>query len=711
MDLQSQAPLLGRTQRTPLGMKTYFLLAVILATLQGLPINSVFTINNVNLTVLPSSVVNSGTNVTLQCFVDLSVTNNRPNSFEYNFLNNDVVVYSKSHSENVLLYQIASARASTSGNYKCRVKVEGTDDQSNSEKLKVLGLQTPILSVSKHSILEGDNVTLNCSAPLETGSFIFTFYKNSVEYTQVRTTNNVAKVQMKLKESASFYCNFQVMTVPDAGTSNNSNTLSITTTESLKEPIMEIHPSHNIIEGDALTIVCRSSTDPRFQAGAVKIFLRKGDKILKAGNGSVSHSMIAQADDSGEYECKAENERRVRKSAKKILRVTELFSKPVLVQSPAEIDEGKPFNLTCHVENKIFPDMQLKYTIYKNITALTSGSPDGSYTNDRPTLDDEGFYHCSAVAEFKPINKTSKEIFLKVHTLVSTPTIAVSGNVILNKPFSVVCRSDRGSVPISYTLMRGSEAFKTLAVWTALEPAHFTVTIKTKEEIRDFTCEAQNRGPSSVRTSAALNASVIEPVSSAELQLITGPDVAEGQSLTLQCQAVGGTLPIEFHFYKGGQEFQPDPDKSGRHWSHIIKAVTREDSGTYYCDATNRAGETRSSAKLTVNVTLALWKLALIGLFCVLLLLAIAAFCVIWHKSRAAKKDTAAELSVKPSSPKSDDSLTVSLTNETEVYNKGAAVPHSDVTEGKAANGTRGSIASLPVSHSNRSSCSNPATV
>ncbi|CDQ68893.1 unnamed protein product [Oncorhynchus mykiss] len=77
------------------------------------------------------------------------------------------------------------------------------------------------------------------------------------------------------------------------------------------------------------------------------------------------------------------------------------------------------------------------------------------------------------------------------------------------------------------------------------------------------------------------------------------------------------------------------------------------------------------------------------------------------------KRENAAELSVKPSSPKSDDSLTVSLTHSTmEVYNPPEdAAPPFDGMEGRATNGTRDSVASLPAGISNRSSYSLPATV
>lgn len=52
------------------------------------------------------------------------------------------------------------------------------------------GLQTPVLSVNKHVFSEGEEVTVWCKAPEESGTIVFYFYDDSKELYEERVNAN-----------------------------------------------------------------------------------------------------------------------------------------------------------------------------------------------------------------------------------------------------------------------------------------------------------------------------------------------------------------------------------------------------------------------------------------------------------------------------------------------------------------------------------------
>ncbi|XP_015212093.1 platelet endothelial cell adhesion molecule-like isoform X1 [Lepisosteus oculatus] len=675
----TKAPAPGFDRRTPAspGMKRYFFLAVVLLTsVPGVKPHTAVTINSVGLVILPSTSVASGTNVSLNCTVDISVLGSQPLLFQYKLLKNDEVVYSKNHTEQTLFYPIVGARASHSGRYKCSVTVESKSQDSQTKRLNISGLQKPTLTLSAQTVMEGQEVLAECSAPKETGSFIFYFHKGSSESMQSHATTNRAEKKIVFhpgERSAVIYCNFRIMTLPEAGESDRSNAVNVTIRELLKEPLFVIKPSEHIIEGDSLEAEC--SAYPQSSADT-QILLKKGANILNVTRGRVTYSWTPRAEDAGEYVCVAELSL-VKKETAKTVSVQELFSRPVLTPQPQEVNEGESFNLTCRstsiTKERISAD-DVKYSIYKGSQLLSPEHVNGVYSKKGATLEDGESYFCNASA--KNITKSSEVMHFKVYALVSNPTIRVTDDVILGKDFKIECFSEWGTLPISYTLLKAHETINTTVQRHSRDRALFPVRIKRKEEIAEFKCEAQNRGPHSVKQSGMLNVQVIEPVSAAVLTAL--PNIVEGTNTSLSCAVQSGTPPITFKWYQTGNRKPLHTNFSTNNVGIYTFRASRDQSGTYYCTATNRALETKYSNQTAISVNLAEWKTTVIAVVTVLMLVCVAGFCVLWFRSRKAKKERDAELSVKPSSPTADEPLAVSLTNETEVYNAHKAGPEAE---------------------------------
>ena len=91
------------------------------------------------------------------------------------------------------------------------------------------GLQTPVLQVTSQILFEGDEVAATCSAPDESGSLLFHFYQDQEKIKQVRAIGNSVGTRLELKHAGDKHlrCYFEITMLPDAGRSNNSNTVKV----------------------------------------------------------------------------------------------------------------------------------------------------------------------------------------------------------------------------------------------------------------------------------------------------------------------------------------------------------------------------------------------------------------------------------------------------------------------------------------------------
>ena len=91
---------------------------------------------------------------------------------------------------------------------------------------------------------------------------------------------------------------------------------------------------------------------------------------------------------------------------------------------------------------------------------------------------------------------------------VSVPNISVVDKVVLEEPFKILCKSDNGSLPINYTLLKDKSQLSTISVKLPIQQALFTVSVTHTDEISKYTCEAKN-SHKEVKLSKSLNATVI----------------------------------------------------------------------------------------------------------------------------------------------------------------------------------------------------------
>ncbi|XP_071330208.1 platelet endothelial cell adhesion molecule isoform X2 [Trachinotus anak] len=633
---------------------------------------ALYTIDAVHLTILPSITVQSGTPVTIRCHVGVSHDNIPNLTHTFQLRRDDIDIHSSTTTEDSVIYELNPARAADSGSYDCQVTVKGKTRTSPIRKLDVIGLQTPILYLNKTTLYEGIDFIATCSAPEERGSLIFSFFqrfKNEEpeKRKQVASTGNSSETTLSLKQAGdySLYCDYVINLVSGTRHSNHSNEIQVLVRALQISPVMNVLPSSLIFEGDTIEVHCKVNTSLK----NVEVYLTMDRRVLKKAPFGLNHRFKAQ--DSGKLVCKAEWGN-VQEDTSRNITVNELFSKPRLIMKPVDLFEGDRFTLTCsvsvYVPEKISKkDMQ--FTIYKNNVKLV---PLETYiTVAHPSRN--GNYTCKAqtVSLGHTFVKESQTLVVKAKVPVSKPVLSVvGGTLVLGKSFQLLCRSDSGTLPITYTLVSHDGSSLDRVVSKLGEQAIFNSSaIFNSLDQNKFKCHAKNSQQRLPMTGFLSNSTeIIEPVSEPQLTIVPSMgEVSEGQVVSLTCSVQKGTPPITFTWHHTEMEGALDKQPSKKlAESYVIRGVKGEHKGGYYCMSTNHANETKRSHTVMIRVKLAVWKKGLIAVLCILLMLAM--ILVIAFKRKHLlhfKRRRTDKLSVKSASTKVERlSLTQAEVNE-----------------------------------------------
>ncbi|KAL1281335.1 hypothetical protein QQF64_000138, partial [Cirrhinus molitorella] len=211
---------------------------------------------------------------------------------------------------------------------KCGKNVIGTPGVS----LTVTDLQVE----SPERVTEGDSVRLTCKSSCTlTDRATFIWYRNSQPLTERRDTNNELLLQSVRREDAGRYsCALH-------GHTYISPAVHLSVTYSPKSVSVFISPSHEIVEGDSVTMNCSSDSNP-----PAKFSWFKGGTFVRSGR--IYRISKIRSDHSGKYKCKARNEHGEKYSHSVTLNVMyPPKSVSVSITGSAEIVEGDSVTLIC----------------------------------------------------------------------------------------------------------------------------------------------------------------------------------------------------------------------------------------------------------------------------------------------------------------------------------------------------------------------------
>ncbi|KAM7009978.1 platelet endothelial cell adhesion molecule isoform 5-T5 [Tautogolabrus adspersus] len=367
--------------------------------------------------------------------------------------------------------------------------------------------------------------------------------------------------------------------------------------------------------------------------------------------------------------------------------VKELSITPVLEIFPQyKIYEGDQLTISCSITNFRYKPENIQLFLSQGTKLLSIGESKVNHSMVA-LAKDPGEFECGL--EMGTLVKAATKT-VSVTELFSVPTLTMSPAEVFQKDdMTLTCRSE------SYASERLSKEDLTYT----LDPPESPLTPKGtgvfsgRALLYDFnyTCVARAKGivkhskTMTVRPKVSVSIPKILVVGRAVLHqsfkillplthptLTVIPDVAEiseGDHLFLIC-GVDGTPPVTFNWYRvGNPQSLHSTTSNMNHSNYQVPFLSKEHADKYYCEAVNYANNVVRSDLVIIEVRMALWKKVLIGGFCLLAGAVLVVVLVLCFKSKRGKREAASELSVKPSSPKSDDSLTVTLTHDTEVFN------------------------------------------
>ncbi|KAM4691161.1 platelet endothelial cell adhesion molecule-like [Rhinophrynus dorsalis] len=493
------------------------------------------------------------------------------------------------------------------------------------------GLNKPTLTLSTTEVKEGDRVGVMCEAEGEASPMSFSFYKtqgnqeNPEKETKTRppSRTNKEEVYFRINEGEQilhFQCEVTIQTHPSQ-TSPLSDRKTVSVAESLSVPRIEVSPALNFTEGQNMSVSCSVQTSPSILE-EVEIIIQKDSRILESSkNKNTSYSQLATASHSGTYTCKAES-KRISKISSVSITVTELFPRPSLHMNikSSRINEGSVLSLACSVTG-LSHEASNNQTFYlvKDNGVKIQMNQGGKYSR-KVVEGDTGEYVCEVT--ISRIRKTSDPVNIKVYAPVSTPVLThqnqSSSTAALGDSIQLKCESQRGTLPITYVLFRGSVPLGSIER-NDKKPAVFKVNVTKPTDAEQYRCQASNGNTAGTRYSNPINITVITPVTNISLLVIpANGEVEEGQELSLVCSVQNGTLPIDIHFYmrKGSdvllKRFTVNQSRSAE---MQVKSFSSQEDGSYYCTATNGARQALSSYSAPVKAVLARWKKGLIGTF------------------------------------------------------------------------------------------------
>uniref|UniRef100_A0A8C0E9I6 Platelet endothelial cell adhesion molecule n=1 Tax=Bubo bubo TaxID=30461 RepID=A0A8C0E9I6_BUBBB len=559
---------------------------------------SIFTFNTVEIKVQPSVKVKNGARMSVVCRADISKSTDFQLKHNFTVFKNGKPVFTTISDREGAQYEIPVARSSDTGEYECTVEAGGKTKSSDSLHVWITGMTKPILTAEEKEVLEGEVVKLRCELPEEVPPLYFFFRKIKMNSTPkekhvYEPYRNFSEVTFSVEEGDNilyFDCfgkrsvllQFEIYMYSLA--------------EPFIKPTLNAKPSGNITEGDRIHFEC-STVVARMRD--IEIILQKNKTILKSVQDEkiLKYSAVATLEDSGEYLCKVE-QGRASKTTKLNVVVSELFPKPILSASTSNLDENKELTLSCSISGFRKANFSI---LRKNSNGDISLKNSRNLTM-RVNVNDTGSFICKA--EVKGIVKESKPSHI-FYYLCSW------------KPLRLICRSAMGTPPITFRFHKGNEV-KTIV--TNDTYATFLDENIRQNDKKGYKCDARNNHSSGMKTSNILNITVI---GNASLGSIPYGEVEDGHETAFLCSVKEGSWPIHFRIFRKTDHevllFETSENADRIVWRK--KAMSRQDTGTYYCMASNRANvDVKShpitiSGKLTfmISFILAVWQKGVIA--------------------------------------------------------------------------------------------------
>ncbi|KAL0153653.1 hypothetical protein M9458_051018, partial [Cirrhinus mrigala] len=293
---------------------------------------------------------------------------------------------------------------------------------------------------SPERVTEGDSVRLTCKSSCTlTDRATFIWYRNSQPLTERRDRNNELLLQSVRREDAGRYsCALH-------GHTYISPAVYLKVTYAPKSISVSISSSGEIVEGDSVTLICSSDSNPPAE---ISWFKRR----TFVGSGRIYSISKISSDHSGEYKCKSRNEHGEKDSDAVTLNV--MYSPrnvSVFINESAKIVEGDSVTLICSSDSN--PPAEISW--FKGGMFVGSGR---IYSISKISSDHSGEYKCKSINEHG--EKYSDAVTLNVMYPPRNVSASITGSaeIVEGDSVTLICSSDSNPPALNFSWFKEDES-------------------------------------------------------------------------------------------------------------------------------------------------------------------------------------------------------------------------------------------------------------
>ncbi|KAF4118159.1 hypothetical protein G5714_000210 [Onychostoma macrolepis] len=460
------------------------------------------------------------------------------------------------------IYSILNISSDHSGEYKCKSSNEHGNKYSDAVTLNVMYPPRSFsVSISPSGeIVEGDSVTLNCSSdsnpPAEISWFKGRTFVASGRIYRISKIRSDHSGEYKCKSSN------------ELGKKYSAVNLNVEYPP--KNVSVSLNGSGKIVEGDSVTLICSSDSNP-----PAEISWFKGGTFV--GSGRIYSISKIKSDHSGVYKCKSINEHGEKHSNAVTLNVMyPPRSISMSISSSGEIVEGDSVTLSCSSDSN--PPAEISW--FKGSKFVGSGR---IYSISKISSDHSGQYKCKSINEHG--NKYSDAVTLNVIYPPKSVLVSISpcGEIKEGDSVTLNCSSD-SNPPAEISWFKGG---------TFLGSGRIYIISKiSSDHSGEYKCKSRYKHGEKYSDAVTLN--IMYAPKNISVSISPSGEIKEGDSVTLSCSS-DSNPPAEISWFKGGMIV-----RSARIYS--ISKISSDHSGEYKCKSRNKHGEKYSDA-VTLNVT------------------------------------------------------------------------------------------------------------
>ncbi|XP_026107244.1 hemicentin-1-like isoform X2 [Carassius auratus] len=469
------------------------------------------------------------------------------------------------------IYRISNISSNHSGEYKCK--------SSNKHGWKYSAVTLNVMyppkdvAVSNFSlsgeIVEGGSVTLICSSDSNPPALNFSWFK---EGTFVGSGRNFRISNISSNHSGEYKCKSK-----NKHGEKDSDTVMLNVTYAPRNVMVSISPSGEIVEGDSVTLICSSDSNPP----ALNFSWFKEGTFV--GSGRIYSISNISSDHSGEYKCKSKNKHGEKDSDTVMLNVTYApRNVSVSISPPGEIVEGDSVTLSCSSDSN---PPALNFSWFKEGTFVRSGR---NYSISNISSNHSGEYKCKS--SNKHGEKDSDTVMLNVTYAPRNAVVSIispSGEIVEGDSVTLICSSDSNPPALNFSWFKEGTL-----VWSG---RIYSISNISSNQSREYSCKSRNKHGEKDSDTVMLN--VTYAPRNVSVSISPPGEIVEGDSVTLTCSSDSNPPALNFTWFKEGTFVG-----SGRNYS--ISNISSNHSGEYKCKSKNKHGE-KDSDTVMLNVTYA----------------------------------------------------------------------------------------------------------